>query len=216
MKKSLIILGLVSISFFACKEENKDKDKMNDSETEMNDSSEMNKNNTDMEMENEDEMSSSEMDNEASDMDLAEIAKNSDDLSTFVSAIEKAGMTVKIKGEGPFTVFAPTNEAFNKLPEGAVDGLMKPENTKKLEAALSYHIIPGNVTAEKLTELINSNENKKYELTTANDGKITATINKDNQVVLTDSKGDKAMITKADQKGKNGVIHSINSVLMRK
>lgn len=201
------------MSFFACKEEKKDTDAMDESTTEMSESSDVDE--TEMDMEEENEMSSSDMENEA-EMDLAQVAMNSEDLSTFVSAVQKAGMVVKIKGEGPFTVFAPTNEAFNKLPKGTVENLMKPENAEKLEAALSYHIIPGEVNADKLTELINSNENKKYELTTANDGTITATINDKDQVVLTDGKGNKAMVTKADQKGKNGVIHSINSVLMRK
>ncbi len=93
---------------------------------------------------------------------------------------------------------------------------MKPENAEKLEAALSYHIIPGFVDSKKLKDLINESENKSYELTTANDGKITASINKNDKVIFTDGKGNKAMLTNVDQKGKNGVIHSITTVLMRK
>ncbi|MBW2962979.1 fasciclin domain-containing protein [Mesonia aestuariivivens] len=208
MKKSLIMIGLVSMSFIACKEEKKDTDQMNDNTTEMEESTSMD---NDVDMDEND--ATTENDNE---LNLAEVAMNSEDLSTFVAAIQKAGMVVKIKGEGPFTILAPTNEAFNKLPEGTMEDLMKPENAEKLEAALSYHIIPGSVDSSKLKELITTNDDNTYELITANDGKIMASINDKDQVVLTDAKGNKAMVTEVDQKGNNGVIHSINTVLMRK
>ncbi|MBQ0738243.1 fasciclin domain-containing protein [Aquimarina celericrescens] len=212
MKKSFVILGLVSMSFFACKEENKDANTNNETPTEMNESSSSEENNSTSETMNADEAEA----NSTSEMDLADVAMNAENLSTFVKAIEQAGMTVKIKGEGPFTIFAPTDEAFKQLPEGTTENLMKPENAKKLEAALSYHIIPGFVDSKKLKDLINESENKSYELTTANDGKITASINKNDKVVFTDGKGNKAMLANVDQKGKNGVIHSITTVLMRK
>lgn len=91
-----------------------------------------------------------------------------------------------------------------------------PENKEKLEAALSYHIIPGNVDSNKLMSLIKSNEDKKYTLETANNGKIEAMMSDDGKIMLMDANGGKVMITSADQKGKNGVIHSVNTVLMRK
>jgi uncharacterized surface protein with fasciclin (FAS1) repeats len=218
--KSIIALSLCSMIFVSCKDDKKDDDMNDDDAMEMNDSSMDKMEDNKMEK---DEMSSDNMEddsmnkmNEGMEMNLAEVAMNSEDLSTFVSAVQKAGMVIKIKGEGPFTIFAPTNDAFNKLPKGSMEDLMKPENKEKLEAALSYHIIPGNVDSKKLMSLIKSNDDNKYSLETANNGKIEAMLSDDGKIVLMDSKGEKIMITSADRKGKNGVIHSVNTVLMRK
>lgn len=198
----LIMLALVSLFTFAsCQDEKKDKE----NEIEMNEN-EMDANETSMEAEKE---------AEKTEMNLAQITMNSNKHTTLVSAVQGAGMVAKLESEGPFTIFAPTNEAFNKLPKGTVESLMKPESKEKLEGVLSYHIIPGEVDSKKLVDLINSNENKKYTIVTANDGKIDATI-EDGKVMLTDAKGNKATVTDVDMKGSNGYVHSIDAVLMRK
>lgn len=201
------MLALVSLFTFAsCQDEKKDKVNENemDTEVEMNEN-EMDANETSMEAEKE---------AEKTEMNLAQITMNSNKHTTLVSAVQGAGMVAKLESEGPFTIFAPTNEAFNKLPKGTVESLMKPESKEKLEGVLSYHIIPGEVDSKKLVDLINSNENKKYTIVTANDGKIDATI-EDGKVMLTDAKGNKATVTDVDLKGSNGYVHSIDAVLMR-
>lgn len=203
----LVMLALVSLFTFAsCQDEKKDKVNENemDTEVEMNEN-EMDANETSMEAEKE---------AEKTEMNLAQITMNSNKHTTLVSAVQGAGMVAKLESEGPFTIFAPTNEAFNKLPKGTVESLMKPESKEKLEGVLSYHIIPGEVDSKKLVDLINSNENKKYTIVTANDGKIDATI-EDGKVMLTDAKGNKATVTDVDLKGSNGYVHSIDAVLMR-
>lgn len=198
----LVMLALVSLFTFAsCQDEKKDKE----NEIEMNEN-EMDANETSMEAEKE---------AEKTEMNLAQITMNSNKHTTLVSAVQGAGMVAKLESEGPFTIFAPTNEAFNKLPKGTVESLMKPESKEKLESVLSYHIIPGEVDSKKLLDLINSNESKKYTLVTANDGKIDATI-EDGKVMLTDANGNKATVTDVDMKGSNGYVHSIDAVLMRK
>ena len=198
----LVMLALVFLFTFAsCQDEKKDKE----NEIEMNEN-EMDANETSMEAEKE---------AEKTEMNLAQITMNSNKHTTLVSAVQGAGMVAKLESEGPFTIFAPTNEAFNKLPKGTVESLMKPESKDKLEGVLSYHIIPGEVDSKKLVDLINSNESKKYTIVTANDGKIDATI-EDGKVMLTDAKGNKATVTDVDMKGSNGYVHSIDAVLMRK
>ncbi|MAN26286.1 MULTISPECIES: fasciclin domain-containing protein [Mesonia] len=216
INRSIIALAISSLLIISCKE-NKEKDNMNEDSMEMNDSSDMSEGN---EMSSDDEMQDDveieeDITENGNEMNLSQVAMNAKDLSTFVAALQKAGMVVKIEGEGPYTIFAPTNEAFNKLPKGTVESLMEPSNTEKLEEIISYHIIPGNVDSTKLKSLIEESENKKYTLETANNGKIDAMLI-DGEIVLKDGKGTEIMITNADQKGQNGVIHSVNTVLMRK
>jgi len=203
------MLALMSIVTFASCEDEKKEDKKDMNEVRMDDDMDAD------DMNNDNATTDSDMNNETSDMNLAQITMNSDKHTTLLSAVQGAGMVAKLESEGPYTILAPTNEAFNKLPKGTVEGLMKPDNKEKLEGVLSYHIIPGAIDAEKMMELINSNENKKYTLVTANDGKIDATI-ENGKVVLTDATGNKAHVTDADMKGSNGYVHSIDAVLMRK
>lgn len=215
INRSIIALAAIcSLLIFSCKE-NREKDRMNGDSMEMNESSDMPNTN---EMSSENDMQNNAREDTITnerEMDLAQVAMNAEDLSTFVSALQKAGMVVKIKGRGPYTIFAPTNEAFNKLPEGTIENLMKPDNTEELEGIISYHIIPGNVDSKKLKSLIEGSDNQKYTLETANNGKIDAML-KNGNIVLKDKNGSEVKITNADQKGKNGVIHSVNTVLMRK
>ncbi len=143
---------------------------------------------------------------------IVENASNSKDHTTLVAAVKAAGLVETLSGKGPFTVFAPTNEAFEKLPAGTVDTLVKPENKKKLTGILTYHVVPGNVTAEKLMAEIKAGSGKA-ELKTVNGEKLTAMMEGKN-VELKDAKGGTAKVTIADVKQSNGVIHVIDTVLM--
>lgn len=211
----LVMLALMAIFTLASCEDEKKEDKKDMNEVGMDDDMDA----VDMEVDSQIERASGhdgeDMDSETSDMNLVQITRNSDKHTTLLSAMQGAGMVAKLESEGPYTILAPTNEAFNKLPKGTIESLMKPDNNKKLEGVLSYHIIPGAIDSEKMMELINSNENKKYTLVTANDGKIDVTL-ENGKVVLTDASGNKVHVTNADMKGSNGYVHSIDAVLMRK
>lgn len=145
---------------------------------------------------------------------IVENAMNSKDHTTLVAAVKEAGLVETLSGPGPFTVFAPTNEAFEMLPKEAVASLMKPENKKALAGILTYHVVAGKVSAEDLMKMIKDG-NGKATLNTVAGGKLTAT-EKDGKVYLTDEKGGEAMVTIADVDQSNGVIHVIDHVLMPK
>ncbi|MBV9128136.1 MAG: fasciclin domain-containing protein [Verrucomicrobia bacterium] len=144
--------------------------------------------------------------------DIIDNAVNSKDHTTLVAAVKAAGLVETLKGKGPFTVFAPTNEAFNKLPAGTVDTLVKPENKEKLTKILTYHVVPGDYTAAKIVDAIKAGGGKA-KMKTVNGETLTATMS-GSMVHLTDAKGGMAMVTIADVKQSNGVIHVIDTVLM--
>ena len=146
--------------------------------------------------------------------DIVDIAAGSPAHTTLVAALKAADLVETLKGAGPFTVFAPTNEAFDKLPKGTVETLLKPENKSKLAGILTYHVVAGNLDAAAVTEAIKKGKGK-VELTTVAGGKLTATI-VEGKVILKDEKGGKATVTATDLKGSNGVIHVIDNVLMPK
>jgi uncharacterized surface protein with fasciclin (FAS1) repeats len=139
-------------------------------------------------------------------------AMNSKDHTTLVAAVKAAGLVDTLKGKGPFTVFAPTNEAFDKLPAGAVDTLLKPENKAKLTAILTYHVVPGKLTAAKLMRKIKAGDGKAM-LKTVNGQDLTASMDGDS-IMLTDAKGGTAKVTIPNVMQSNGVIHVIDAVLM--
>lgn len=139
-------------------------------------------------------------------------ASNSKDHTTLVAAVKAAGLVATLEGKGPFTVFAPTNEAFEKLPPGTVDNLLKPENKQKLTDILTYHVASGKWTAEKLANAIKQG-NGSAEIKTVNGEKLTAKMEGD-AIVLTDAKGGMARVTIPDVMQSNGVIHVIDTVLM--
>jgi len=143
---------------------------------------------------------------------IVENAVNSQDHTTLVAAVKAAGLVDTLEGAGPFTVFAPTNEAFAKLPAGTVDTLLKPENKETLVKVLTYHVVPGKVSSKELVKMIKAGGGKA-ELKTVEGGTITATT-KGGKVFLTDEKGGKATVTIADVFQSNGVIHVIDTVLM--
>ena len=143
---------------------------------------------------------------------IIENAVNSADHTTLVAAVKAAGLVETLEGVGPFTVFAPTNEAFNKLPAGTVETLLKPENKATLSKVLTYHVVAGRFSAQDLMKMIKEG-NGKAELTTVEGGKLWAMQN-GKTIVLKDEKGDTATVTIANVFQSNGVIHVIDAVVM--
>src|ERR1700749_269813 len=139
-------------------------------------------------------------------------AVNSKDHTTLVAAVKAAGLVSTLEGKGPFTVFAPTNTAFGKLPAGTVDNLVKPENKATLTKILTYHVVAGKLSSEDLMAKIKEG-NGKAELTTVAGGKLWA-MQQGKKLYLVDEKGGKSWITIADVFQSNGVIHVVNTVLM--
>lgn len=146
------------------------------------------------------------------DRDIVDNAVNSQDHTTLVAAVQAAGLVDTLKGPGPFTVFAPTNAAFEKLPAGAVDGLLKPEAKGDLTKVLTYHVVSGRVDAATLSSQIAAG-NGTATLTTVEGGTLTARAD-GSGVTITDAKGGTARVTIADVMQSNGVIHVVDSVLM--
>ncbi len=146
--------------------------------------------------------------------DIVDNAVNSKDHTTLVAAIKAAGLVDTLKGAGPFTVFAPTNAAFDKLPAGTVDTLVKPENKKTLTGILTYHVVAGKQDAASIVKAIEDGKGKATFKTVAG-GTLTATL-EGKDVILTDEKGGKSKVTIADVMQSNGVIHVVDSVLMPK
>ena len=142
------------------------------------------------------------------------VASGNADFSTLVAAVGAAGLVETLSGEGPFTVFAPTNAAFEKLPAGTVEFLLEPESKDKLTAVLTYHVVAGKFEAAQVVEAINNN-NGKFEVATVQGGKITLSL-ADGNVVLTDANGGKSTVVIADVAASNGVIHAIDTVVMPK
>lgn len=143
---------------------------------------------------------------------IVQNAMNSKDHTTLVAAVKAAGLVDTLEGKGPFTVFAPTNEAFEKLPSGTVDTLLKPENKKQLTGILTYHVVAGKLTSEKLAEKIKAGGGTA-DLKTVNGEKLSAKMDGDS-LILTDEKGGMSKVAIADVLQSNGVIHVIDTVLM--
>jgi uncharacterized surface protein with fasciclin (FAS1) repeats len=144
---------------------------------------------------------------------IIENAVNSADHTTLVAAVKAAGLVDTLEGPGPFTVFAPTNEAFAKLPTGTVDTLLKPENKATLTKVLTYHVVAGRLSASDLKKQIKAG-NGTAELTTVEGGKLWASLQDGNHIALKDEKGGTAMVTIANVFQSNGVIHVIDSVVL--
>lgn len=146
---------------------------------------------------------------------IVENAINSKDHTTLIAAVKAAGLVETLKSAGPFTVFAPTNKAFEKLPEGTVDNLLKPENKMLLTSVLTYHVIAGKIDAVTLMQWIKKN-NGTYTAKTVQGGELRFMLDKQDNIWLMDEQGNKAMITIKDVYQKNGVIHVIDTVVMPK
>lgn len=144
--------------------------------------------------------------------DIVDNAVNSKDHTTLVAALKAAGLVETLKGKGPFTVFAPTNEAFAALPAGTVETLLKPENKAALTKILTFHVVSGNYDAAALTKLIKEGKGTAH-LKTVEGEQLTLT-EIGNVITVSDSKGDMAHVTIGDVKQSNGVIHVIDHVLL--
>jgi len=145
--------------------------------------------------------------------DIVSNAVNSKDHTTLVAAVKAAGLVETLQSDGPFTVFAPVNSAFENLPEGTVPTLLKKENKDQLTAVLTYHVVAGKMDAKSIMKAIKKGGGQA-ELTTVQGGILTASMQGDKDVVLMDSQGNMAKISIYDVMQSNGVIHVVDTVLL--
>jgi len=199
MKKLVLSMAVIaSIAFTSCKDNEK-----NTSEETMTEE--------EMAMETTDVSTEATMPEQET---IAEIAMGNEDFSTLVTAVKAAGLAETLNSEGPFTVFAPTNEAFEKLPEGTVSTLVEPANKEKLAGILKYHVVSGEYMAADVVKAINDNDGS-FTIPTVQGGELTATLEGEN-VILTDAAGNKSTVIMTDVDASNGVIHAIDAVVMPK
>ena len=151
---------------------------------------------------------------EAAENSIAAKAMATESLSTLVAAVKAADLATMLSEPGDYTVFAPNNAAFEKLPEGTVETLLKPENKEQLKGILTYHVVPKKVNATTLIDAINGNDGT-YTIATANGAELTATLEGES-VYLTDGDGNKSTIIATDVEASNGVVHIIDTVVMPK
>jgi len=144
--------------------------------------------------------------------DIVDNAVNSKDHTTLVAAVKAAGLVDTLKSKGPFTVFAPTNDAFNMLPAGTVDTLLMAENKAMLTKVLTYHVVAGNMDSKKIMKAIKKGKGKAT-LKTVSGDTLTASMS-GNSLILMDEKGGMSTVTIANVKQSNGVIHVVDKVLM--
>lgn len=143
---------------------------------------------------------------------IVEIAIGNENFSTLVAAVKSANLVETLGSEGPFTVFAPTNDAFAKLPDGTIPTLLKPENNDMLTSILTYHVVAGEFKAADVVKAIKANDGK-FKIKTVQGNTLVAKI-KDGNVVLKDSKGNYSKVIMTDVDASNGVIHAIDTVVM--
>jgi len=143
---------------------------------------------------------------------IVENAVNSKDHTTLVAAVKAAGLVETLQSPGPFTVFAPTNAAFKKLPAGTVETLVKPENKQTLTGILTYHVVPGRMSAKNLMDAVKQGGGKAM-LKTVAGGTLTIEA-QGTKLIITDAKGDKSTVTIANVNQSNGVIHVVDTVLL--
>lgn len=145
---------------------------------------------------------------------VVDVAVRSKAHTTLVAAVKAAGLVETLQGNGPFTVFAPVNDAFGKLPAGTVETLLKPENKAQLTKVLTYHVVAGNLDAAAVVKAIQDGKGKAV-VKTISGGSLTVSL-KDGKVILTDENGGVATVITTDLKADNGVIHVIDSVVLPK
>ena len=148
-----------------------------------------------------------------SDRNIVEGAAGADNLKTLVTAVQAADLAETLSGAGPFTVFAPTDEAFARLPEGTVESLLKAENKDQLQAILTYHVVPTEATAEAVVQMIQEGGGEAR-VTTVQGEMLTLMLEAGERVVIEDAQGNVATVTAADILQSNGVVHVIDNVLM--
>lgn len=197
MKKLFLSLSVIAmIAFTSCKN-NESKEKR-----------------TEQEETTEESYDSSEEASMEEQQTIVEIASGNDDFSTLVTAVKAAELVETLNSEGPFTVFAPTNDAFAKLPEGTVASLLEPENKDNLSGILTYHVVSGEFMAADVVDAIGENDGS-FTIPTVQGGELTATLEGEN-VVLTDANGNTSTVVITDVDASNGVIHAIDAVVMPK
>ena len=147
-----------------------------------------------------------------SDKTIVGVAASNESFTTLVAAVKAAGLVDTLNGEGPFTVFAPINDAFAKLPEGTVETLLKKENLKMLQSILTYHVVKGKFKAKDVVKAIKAN-NGSFTIPTVQGGKLVASLQGDS-VILTDAKGNTSKVIITDVDASNGVVHAIDTVVM--
>lgn len=148
----------------------------------------------------------------AQDQTIVDVAIGTESLSTLVSAVQAADLVETLSGEGPFTVFAPTNDAFAALPDGTLDSLLLPENKDQLAGILTYHVVPSAVMAADVVQLVNDGGGEAS-VDTVGGGALTISLDGET-VVITDAAGNTANVVQADVAASNGVVHVIDGVLM--
>ena len=146
--------------------------------------------------------------------DVVDVAISSKDHTTLVAAVKAADLVTTLKSKGPFTVFAPSNSAFDKLPKGTVENLLKPESKEALVKLLTYHVVAGNLKASDVLAAIKAGKGNAVVKTVQGEN-LTASL-ENGKVILTDEKGGKAVVTATDLTASNGVVHVIDSVVMPK
>ena len=170
---------------------------------------------TEQDMEMTEEVVEMEVEEELTDIPtIAGVAMSNDNFSTLVAGVKAAGLAETLNGEGPFTVFAPTNDAFAKLPAGALDNLLKPENKEMLTSVLTYHVVAGKFDAAAVMNAIKENNNA-FVIKTVQGETLTAMI-VDGKVMLKDANGDTSTVIMTDVEASNGLIHAIDTVVMPK
>ena len=146
---------------------------------------------------------------------IVQVAVGNENFTTLVAAVKAADLVETLSGEGPFTVFAPTNAAFASLPEGTVDTLLKPENKGTLTDILTYHVVSGKFDATTVVKAINGN-NGTYTVKTVQGNELKLSLSDEGEVVITDAKGGTSNVVMTDVAASNGVIHAIDAVVMPK
>lgn len=150
--------------------------------------------------------------NKNADKTIVAVAAANENFATLVAAVKAASLVDVLNSEGPFTVFAPINDAFSKLPEGTVGTLLKPENKKLLTAILTYHVVAGKFKAQDVLNAIKANKGK-FAIKTVQGNTLTASL-KEGKVILTDTKGNISTIIITDVEASNGIVHAIDTVVM--
>lgn len=189
--KTLSIFTLVTVFFFSCGETKKDNSEAMETTTE--------------------EVTET-VEVEQTEPNIVEVAVGNENFSTLVTAVKAADLVGTLSSEGPFTVFAPTNDAFAKLPEGTIASLLEPDSKNQLTSILTYHVVSGKFEAAAVIEAIQNN-NGAYEVTTVQGGTITLSLN-DGKVMLKDANGGMSTVVIADVAASNGVIHALDTVIM--
>jgi uncharacterized surface protein with fasciclin (FAS1) repeats len=196
MKKLLLSLSVIAmISFTSCKNNESKESEAKQDEAAM-------------------EAETSKEEVEEAPQTVVEIAVGNENFTTLVTAVKAAELVETLSSEGPFTVFAPTNDAFAKLPEGTVATLVEPENKEQLTGILTYHVVSGKFMAADVVKAIEENEGS-FTIPTVQGGELVATLDGEN-VVITDANGNTSTVVMADVDASNGVIHAIDSVVMPK